>query len=155
MKRAIPPPPTPIRRPPQTLGIVSALDSRQGKVASVPLPFNRSSMFSAIEPRHQGTPAVSTKPMSSCFPPGAPRRPPIRMEHQTQSRVPRPSAQIMRQSPLPQNGTGWRTGTAMGNTNGTTQGRNSTGRTAPRVAGLNALLKPSERSMKGSGSALR
>lgn len=149
----MPPPPTPIHRPPQTLGIVSSSGSRQGKFAPLPLPVNRSSLFSAIEQPHQGTPAVSTRTMPTRFPPGIHNRTPLHMEHQMQSRIPRPSAQIMRQSPMPQTRMGLRTGTAVGNTNGTTQGLGSTGQTGSRVAGLNALLKPSGRSMSGLGSA--
>ena len=151
----MPPPPTPNHRPPQTLGIASASGSRQGKLAPLPLPVNRSSLFSAIEPRHQGTPAISTRTMSTRFPPGIHNRPPIHTEHQMQSRIPRPSAQIMQQSPVPQKRMGLRTGTAIGSTNGTTQGLSPTGQTGSRVAGLNALLKPSGRSMSGLGSALK
>ena len=154
-KRAMPPPPTPNHRPSQTLGIVSSSDSRQGQLAPGPLRLNRSSLSGASEPRHQGTPTVSTRMMSTSLPPGTPRRPPSHMEHQTQSRIPRPSAQIMRQGPLAQRRMGFRIGTTMWNTNDATSGPSSTGQNASRIAGLNGLLKPSGRSMSGLGSELK
>ena len=147
-KRAMPPPPTPIPRPPQTLGTVSASESRQRKFVSTPLPLNRPSLSSATEPTLQRGPAISTFPMS----PGMHRRPPNLMEHQAQSRIPRPSTQLIRQSALPQQRMSFRTGTSMGNTSGTTQGLTSTGHVAPQVVGLNGLLEPSRgRSIGRSG----
>ena len=140
------PPPTPIHRPPQSLGIVSSSDSRQGKLAPGPLRLNRSSLSGAIEPHHQGIPTASTHLMSTSLPPGTPRRPCSHMENQAQSRIPRPSAQIMRQGPLAQQRTGFRIGTTMWNTNDATSGSSSNGQNASRVAGLNGLLKPSGRS---------
>ena len=151
----MPPPPTPNRRPPQTPGIVSSSDSRQGKLAPRPLRLHGSSLSGTIEPRNQGTPMASTRLMSTSLPPGTPRRPPIHMEHQTQSRIPQPSAQIMRQGPLAQQRMGFRIGTTMWNTNNARSGPSSTIQNASRVAGLNGLLKPSGRSMSGLGSELK
>ena len=151
----MPPPPTPIHRPPQTLGILSASDPRQGKLAPGPLHLNRSSVSNAIEPRHQRTPSASEHPMSTPLPPGAPRRPPSHVGYQAQSRIPRPLPHIMRQSPPVQQRMGFRTGTTMWNTSEATNEPNSTGRTASRAAGLNGLLKPNGRSMSRLGSELK
>lgn len=148
----MPPPATPIHRPPQTLGILSASDR---KLAPGPLHLNRSSLSNAIEQRHQRTPSASAHLMSTPLPPGTARRPPSHMGCQTQSRIPRPLPQIMRQSPPAQQRMGFRTGTTMWNTSDATNEPSSAGRTASRAAGLNGLLKPSRRSMSGLGSELK
>lgn len=135
------PPPTPIRRSTQTLGIASASGSRQRKFTPAPFSLNHPSLSGVTEPPHQGASAVTTFPMTP-LPPGTPRRPPSHMEHQTQSGIPRPSAQFTRQNMLPQQRMGFRTGTTMGSTTGPTQGLSSVGQAAPRVAGLNRLPKP-------------
>ena len=86
----------PIHRPPETLGIVSSSDSRQGKFTPGPLRLNHSSLSGTIELRHQGTSMASTHLMLTSLPPETPRRPPSHMERQVQSRIPWPSAQVMR-----------------------------------------------------------
>lgn len=146
----MPPPPTPIHRPPQALGIASALDYNQRRFGPVLLPSNSLSPSNATRPTHQ---AVS--PFATSLTPGTSRQTTSLISHRTQSRLPRLSAQLTRQSTLPQQrmGTGFRTGTAIGDTSGTAHRPPSTNHISPRFPGLNELHKPS-RGLSMSGSDL-
>ena len=149
-EQIMPPPPTPIHRLPHALGIASALDSNQRRLAPVLLPSNNRSPSNAVKLTHQ-----AASPFATSLTPGTSRQTTSLISHRTQGRLPRPSAQFTRQSTLPPQrmGMGFGTGTAAGDTSGTAHRPPSNSHIAPRFPGLNGLLKPS-RGLSMSGSDL-